>query len=256
MNLFAKAALAATISLVALSANPAQAQRNRDKDKDAAPAAAAGPIIAQGIAVASLQKAIVDTDAFRLAQQQRPVTYKQNLDAAEARTKALEAQLKPMDERFEAARAAATTPAQRQALQTQAQTIQQLQERGRQEIQQQLLPVALSEEYVYVLVQEWLVGAVRQAMAKKNISLVLQPNATIARSTAYDLTDEITAELNVLIPISLLVPPQGWRPREMREAQAAQQAAASGGAPASAAGTTPAPAPRPVTPAGPQPEGR
>lgn len=256
MNLFAKAALAATISLVALSANPAQAQRNRDKDKDAAPAAAAGPIIAQGIAVASLQKAIVDTDAFRLAQQQRPVTYKQNLDAAEARTKALEAQLKPMVERFEAARAAATTPAQRQALQTQAQTIQQLQERGRQEIQQQLLPVALSEEYVNEQIQEKLDQAVQQAMAKKNISLVLQPNATIARSTAYDLTDEITAELNVLIPTAQLVPPQGWLPREMREAQAAQQAAASGGAPASAAGTTPAPAPRPVTPAGPQPEGR
>jgi Skp family chaperone for outer membrane proteins len=257
MKLLRTSALVAAISLAALSANPAVAQKNKDKEAaPAAPTASTGAPIIQGLAVANLQAAVVNTDAFRVAQQQRPVTYKANLDGAEARGKALEAQLKPMVDRFTAARQTATTPAAQQALQQQARTIQELQEKGKQEIQQQLYPVALSEAFVNEQIEDKLDQAVQQAMAKARVSVVLQPGAVLARANVYDLTDEIVAELNTLIPTAQLVPPQGWEPREIREAraqQAAQQSAASGAAPAAGAA---APAPRPTTPAGPQPEGR
>jgi Skp family chaperone for outer membrane proteins len=259
MKLIRNSALLAAISLAALSAQPALAQKNKDKDKEAAaaaPAAAATSNVVQGIAVANLQAALANTDAYRVAQQQRPVTYKPQFDQAQARGNALEAQIKPMIDRFNAGRQTATTPALQQQLQNQARAIQELQEKGKQEIQQILLPVALSEAFVNEQLEEKLDQAVQKAMEKSKVSLLLQPGAVVARANAYDLTDEIVTELNTLLPTAQLVPPQGWEPREIREARA-QQAAQQAAAARPAAGAAPAaPAPRPVTPAGPQPDGR
>lgn len=252
MKLIRNSALVAAISLVALSAQPALAQKKNDKE--AAPVAAAAPAsnVVQGIAVANLQAAVSNTDAFRVAQQQRPVTYKPQFDQAQARGNALEAQIKPMIDRFNAARQGTMTPALQTQLQTQARAIQDLQEKGKQEIQQILLPVALSEAFVNEQIEEKLDQAVQKAMEKSRVSLLLQPGAVLARANAYDLTDEIVAELNALLPTAQLVPPQGWEPREIREARA-QQAAQQ--APRPAAAAAPAPA-APAKPAGPQPEGR
>lgn len=257
MKLICNSALVAAISLAALSANPALAQKNKDKNKDqeaaAAPAAAPVSNVVQGIAVANLQAAIANADAFRIAQQQRPVTYKPQLDQAQARGNALEAQIKPMIDRFNAARQGTMTPALQTQLQGQARAIQELQEKGKQEIQQILLPVALSEAFVNEQLEEKLDQAVQKAMEKSKVSLLLQPGAVVARANAYDLTDEIVTELNALLPTAQLVPPQGWEPREIREARA-QQAAQQGAARPAAA---PAPAAAaPAKPAGPQPEGR
>lgn len=256
MTKFSKPALVASLLIAAATAQPALAAKDKKKGEEA-PAAASGPVAVQGIAVASLDAAIANSDAFRVAEQQRPVTYKPNFDGANARGQALENQLKPLVEKFEADRKAAKPNVP--ALQQQAKVIQELQERGKQEIQQQLMPVALSEAYVAEQIEAKLDQAVQQAMAKAKVSLLLQPNAVIARSVSYDLTDEIVAELNTLIPSAQLVPPAGWEPRQVREAraqQAAQAAAAQGAAAPAAAPAAGAPAPRPVTPAGPQPEGR
>lgn len=248
MKLIRNSALVAAISLAALSAQPASAEKKDKDNKNAAPAAAApASNVVQGIGVANLQAAIANTDAYRVASQQRPVTYKPQLDQAQARGNALEAQIKPMIDRFNAARQAANTPALQQQLQTQARAIQELQEKGKQEIQQILLPAALSEAFVNEQIEDKLDQAVQKAMEKSRVSLLLQPNAVLARANAYDLTDEIVAELNALLPTAQLVPPQGWEPREIREARA-QQAAQQ------AAGNRPAAAP--AAPAGPQPEGR
>jgi Skp family chaperone for outer membrane proteins len=243
MTLIRKSALAA-ISLVALAAQPALAQKNKDKDKGAAPVVATSNAV-QGIAVANLQAALTNTDAFRVAQQQRPVTYKPQIDQAQSRGNALEGQIKPMIDRFNAARQGANTPALQQQLQTQARAIQELQERGKQEIQQILLPVALSEAFVNEQLEDKLDQAVQKAMEKSRVTLLLQPGAVIARANAYDLTDEIVTELNALVPTAQLVPPQGWEPRELREARAQQAAQQAGNRPAA-----------PAAPAGPQPEGR
>ncbi len=258
MTKFSKPALVASLLIAAATAQPALAAKDKKKGDEApAAAAAAGPVAVQGIAVASLDAAIANSDAFRVAEQQRPVTYKPNFDGANARGKALEAQLKPLVDKFEADRKAPKPNVP--ALQAQAKVLQDLQERGKQEIQQQLMPVALSEAYVAEQIEAKLDQAVQQAMTKAKVSLLLQPNAVIARSVSYDLTDEIVAELNVLIPSAQLVPPTGWEPRQVREAraqQAAQAAAAQGAAAPAAAPAAGTPAPRPATPAGPQPEGR
>ena len=247
MKLIRNSALVAAISLAALSAQPASAEKKDKDNKNAAPAAAApASNVVQGIAVANLQAAIANTDAFRVAQQQRPVTYKPQIDQAQARGNALEAQIKPMIDRFNAARQGTMTPALQTQLQTQARAIQELQEKGKQEIQQILLPAALSEAFVNEQIEDKLDQAVQKAMEKSRVSLLLQPNAVLARANAYDLTDEIVAELNALLPTAQLVPPQGWEPREIREARAQQAAQQAGNRPAAA----------PAAPAGPQPEGR
>lgn len=246
MNLIRNSALVAAISLAAVSASPAAAQKNDKNNKNAAPAAVAGGTAVQGIAVANLQAAIANADAFRVAQQQRPVTYKPQIDQAQARSNALEGQIKPMIDRFNAARQGTMTPALQTQLQTQARAIQELQEKGKQEIQQILLPVALSEAFVSEQIEEKLDQAVQKAMEKSRVTLLLQPGAVVARANAYDLTDEIVAELNLLLPTAQLVPPQGWEPREIREARAQQAAQQAGNRPAAA----------PAAPAGPQPEGR
>jgi Skp family chaperone for outer membrane proteins len=238
--------------VLALSAQPALADK---KDKDAAPAApapATAPVITgnvvSGIAVANLEAAIGSSDAYRVASQQRPVTYKSAYDSAQTRSNALEAQLKPLIDKFNADRAGGKVA--QAVLQQQAVNIQSIQERGKQEIQQILYPAALSEAYVNEQIEDKLDTAVQQAMAKRGVTLLLQPQAVLARSNAYELTPEIIAQLNQLVPTAQLVPPQGWEPRQIREARAQQQAAQQGAKPASA------PTPRPATPAGPQPDGR
>lgn len=267
MNILRKSALLAGMTALAFAA-PALA---KDKNKDAANAAAAAPaaaapaaggVVVPGIAVASMDAAIQLSDAFRVASQQRPVTYKAAYDSADAKGKALNAQLKPLVDKFNADRA---NPKTTQAiLQQQAVNIQTLQERGKQDIQQALLPIALSEQYVTEQIEEKLDQAVQAAMTKKQVTLLLHPDAVLARSNAYELTPAIVAELNTLIPAAQLVPPQGWEPRQVREAKAQQAAAraAQQGQPAPAAAApgaaapAAAPAPRPTTPAGPQPDGR
>lgn len=272
MTILRKSALFAGMTALVLATPAFAKDKNKDKDAAAAapvaaaPAAPATGVIVPGLGTASLDAAIQMSDAFRVAAQQRPVTYKAAYDAADAKGLALQNQLKPLVDKFNADRnnPKVTKP----MLQQQAVNIQTIQERGKQDIQQTLLPVALSEKYVTEQIEEKLDQAVQAAMSKKQVTLLLQPEAVMARSNAYELTPAIVAELNTLIPSAQLVPPQGWQPREVREAQAQQaaaraaqqgQAAPAPGAAAPAPGAAPAavaPTPRPTTPAGPQPDGR
>src|SRR5687767_9810851 len=89
--------------------------------------------IAQGIAIANLEAVVANSNAFKVAAQQRPVTYKPQIDAAEARRQAIAAQLQPLITKFNADRAAARP--NQAALQQQAASIQQINEAGQQELQ-------------------------------------------------------------------------------------------------------------------------
>ena len=223
MSKLLKTAFAASLMLGIAATQPALAQ------KAAAPAA--GGTLVPGLAVANLDAVIANSNAFRTAQQQRPVTYKPQLDAAEARRKALEAQITPMIDKFNKDQQA--PGANQTALAQQAQSIQALQQSGQQELQKLVAPVALSETYVTEQIEDKLDQAVKNAMGKKNVSILLNPQAIVAvNNNAYNLNPDILAELNTLIPSATLVPPQGWEPRQMREAraqQAAQQSAQSTG---------------------------
>jgi Skp family chaperone for outer membrane proteins len=188
------------------------------------------------------RRAVVESSAFVSANNARPTTYKAQYDAAQAKSNQIRQQLEPLVNKFNTDVQAPNAQQNQAALQQQLGQIQQLREQGSQEVQEILQPVALSEAYVLEQISDKFDQAVRQAMAKRKVSIVLEAGATLARADGYDITKDITAELNALIPSAQLVPPQGWLPRQQREAQAAQQAA-QGQA-------------RPATPAAQQPEGR
>lgn len=206
---------------------------------------AIAPVAAQtvaGIAVADQRRAVIESSAFVNANNARPTTYKAQYDAAQAKSNQIRQQLEPLVNKFNTDVQAPNAQQNQAALQQQLGQIQQLREQGSQEVQEILQPVALSEAYVLEQISDKFDAAVRQAMTKRKVSIVLEAGATLARADGYDITKDITAELNALIPSAQLVPPQGWLPRQQREQQAAQQAA-QGQA-------------RPAAPAAQQPEGR
>ena len=241
MNTFLKPILGAGLVL-ALAAQPALAAK--DKNPPAAAPAAAGSV-APGIGIADLEAVLVNTNAVRVADQQRPVTYKATIDQYQARGKALEAQLKAMSTKAEAD--SKLPNANKAALQQQVVAMQQLERSGQAELNNIIKPVVYSREYVKEQVEEKMDAAVKAVMARKNITLLLAPNAVIlATAQSSDLSTDIVNELNTALPSATLTPPAGWEPRQIRDAraqQAAQQAAQQGGA-------------APARPAGPQPDSR
>lgn len=223
--------------VLALSVQPALAQ-----SKPAAPAATGA--VVPGLGVADLEAVMVNTSAFRTAEQQRPVTYKATIDQYQARGKALQAQIKAMDDKLQ--KDAAAPNANKAALQQQAVALQKMQESGQAELNNIIKPVVYSREYVKEQLEEKMDAAVKAVMARRNVTLLLAPQSVIlSTASSYDLSQDIVNELNRVLPSATLSPPAGWEPRQIREARAAQ-----------AAQGTAATTPRPATPAGPQPDSR
>lgn len=213
-----KSAMVAGFLLGVASVQPALAQT----------AAASGPVV-PGLGVANLDAVIANSSAFQTAQTQRQTTYKAQLGQAEARRTAIQNQLAPLEAKFRTDSQAASP--NQTALQQQYQQIQQIGQAGQTELQRILAPVALSQTYVTEQIEDKLDQAVKAAMTKKRVSLLLNPSAVLAvNANAYNLNQDILAELNTLIPSAQLVPPAGWEPREVREARAQQ--AGQGAAPA------------------------
>ncbi|MCT2400581.1 OmpH family outer membrane protein [Novosphingobium mangrovi (ex Huang et al. 2023)] len=213
-------ALGSALALATLSAQPALAAK-------AAPAAPSDSgTIVPGLGIANLDAVVVNSNAYKVAEQQRETTYKAQYDQAKTRNDQLTAQIKPMVDKFNTDRQAANP--NQASLQQQAAAIQQLQEQGKAELQQILQPVALSQAYVQEQIEDKLNDALKSAMKKRSISIVLAPDSVIAfNGNAYNLNQDILNELNTAIPSAQLVPPAGWEPRRVREARA-QQAAAQG----------------------------
>jgi Skp family chaperone for outer membrane proteins len=190
-----------------------------------ASAFAAAPASAQmvkGIAVANPTAIVALSNAYKVAEQQRPVTYKPQIDQANARKTAIENQLRPLAQRLQTD-AQATNPNQ-SSLQQQYAQIQQIEQSGQNEINTILQPVALSRAYVVEQIGDKLEQATRQAMARQKIDLLLDSSAIINAPETYNLNQAILNELNAILPTAQLVPPAGWLPRTQREAQAQAQA--------------------------------
>ncbi|MFN3424944.1 MAG: OmpH family outer membrane protein [Novosphingobium meiothermophilum] len=203
-------ALLAGLAAVAVAPNAALAQ------------ATTGTVV-QGIAIANPSAVVAASSAFQTAQQQRPVTYKPQIDQANTRKTQIEAQLKPLIDKLTADSKAANP--NRAALQQQYEQIQQIEQAGQAEIQQILEPLNLSQQYVLEQIGDKLDAATQAAMDKKKISLVIDSQSVIKAGQVYNLNQDILTELNKLIPSAQLVPPAGWMPRAQREAQAQAQAA-------------------------------
>jgi Skp family chaperone for outer membrane proteins len=195
----------------------------------AAPAAAQ---MVRGIAVANPTAIVALSNAYKVAEQQRPVTYKPQIDQANARKTQIENQLRPLATKLQTdARAANPNQA---SLQQQYAQIQQIEQSGQNEINTNLQPVALSRAYVVEQIGDKLEQATRQAMTRQKVDLLLDSGAVINAPETYNLNQAILNELNTILPSAQLVPPAGWLPRAQREAQA-QQAAAQGQQPATPA---------------------
>ncbi len=182
--------------------------------------------IVSGIAIANPPAVVAASEAYKISQQQRPTTYKPQIDQANVRKGQIEAQLRPLIAKLEADSKAAAP--NRASLQQQYEQIQGIQQAGEAEIQKILEPLNLSQQYVLEQIGDKLDSATQAAMDKKKISVVLDSQAVIKAGQTYNLNQDILAELNKLIPSASLVPPAGWLPRAQREQQAqaaAQQAA-------------------------------
>jgi Skp family chaperone for outer membrane proteins len=194
MKIALKAAMLAAASLTAVSALPTIAS-----------AQAAG-----GVAVANLDQAVERSNAYVLAVNQIKTTYKPQIDAFDARSKALNAEMQPMITAFETARRAPN--ANQQALQTQAQAIQTRQQSAQRELQQLYLPIGRAQAYAEEQITAKLEAALKSAMNAKRIQLVLQPQATVSFQPSVDITNDIIAALNTTVTQVGIVPPQGWNP--------------------------------------------
>ena len=186
--------------------------------------AAVAPASAQmvkGLAVANPTAIVALSNAYKVAEQQRPVTYKPQIDQANARKAAIENQLRPLATKLQAdARAANPNQA---SLQQQYNQIQQIEQAGQNEINNILQPVALSRAYVVEQIGDKLEQATRQAMARQRVDILIDASAVINAPETYNLNQAILNELNAILPTAQLVPPAGWVPRAQREQQAAQQ---------------------------------
>lgn len=224
MKTLSKTFAVSVLALGAVLANPALAAK-------AAPAAAApaagntGGTLVPGLGIANFDAVIVNSNAYKLAETQRQTTYKAQLDQARARGEQLNAQIKPLGDKFNADQQSGK--ATQASLQQQAATLQQLQESGRAELQQILQPVSLSQAYTNEQIEDKLNDAVKTAMRKKSVSILISPDAILAvNGGAYNLNQDILNELNATVPSVQIVPPAGWLPRQQREQQAQQQAQA------------------------------
>lgn len=203
MNTLSKSLLALAAPAAVLAAAPASAQ------------------MVKGLAVANPTAIVALSNAYKVAEQQRPVTYKPQIDQANARKTAIENQLRPLETKLQAdARAANPNQA---SLQQQYAQIQQISQAGQQEINTILQPIALSRAYVVEQIGDKLEQATRQAMAKQRIDILIDSSAVINAPETYNLNQAILNELNAILPTAQLVPPAGWVPRAQREQQAAQQ---------------------------------
>ncbi len=177
--------------------------------------------VVKGIAIVNYNAVIANSNAYKNAEQQRPVTYKAQFDAAKAKKAQVEAQLKPLYDKFNADSAVASPNVA--SLQQQAATIQQIEQNGQRDIQTIMQPVALSSAYVEEQINDKLDDAIKSAANKGKVGLILTPDSVLHADESYNLTQQVLNELNTLLPSAQLVPPQGWLPRQMREQQAAAQ---------------------------------
>ena len=192
---------------------------------------AAGAATAQvnGVAVADPEAAIANSRAFATAVTQIQTTYKAQLDQANTRRAAIQAELQPL---VTAAQTAARAPGATEAsLRPQLSAIQAKEQAGNAELQRLTAPAQRARAYAAEQVQRQLATAVQNVVKAKNVSLLISPQAALFTQPAADITPAITTELDRLVPSVSTAVPANWQPGQAAGAPAAATPAAA--APAS-----------------------
>jgi Skp family chaperone for outer membrane proteins len=170
------------------------------------------------IGVANLDAAVQRSTAWTTAMTQMQTTYKATIDQLNARETAIRTELQPLATKLQND-AKAPNPNQ-QALQTQYNTLQQKQNAAQQELARIGQPVARARAYVEEQIVGKLDDALRAAMTRKNVNLVVRPDAALSYQPAADITADVTTELNRQVPSVSITPPANWQPGGQQAAQA------------------------------------
>jgi Skp family chaperone for outer membrane proteins len=193
----------------------------------AAPGAfVAGSAAAQvsGIAVANPEQAVAASKAWTAARSQIQSTYKTQLDQANTRRTAIQAELQPLVTAYQtAARAPGASEA---SLRPQAQAIQTKQQAAQAELSRLTQPAQRAEAYAIEQISAKLSDAVQAAVRARNVTLLLRPEAALFAQPAADITSAITAELDKSVPSVGITPPANWQPGGQGQQGAAAPAAA------------------------------
>jgi Skp family chaperone for outer membrane proteins len=204
-------------------------------------AALAVPAAAQvnGIGVTDPAIAIATSAALGAAYQQIGTTYA----AQRTQLEQLQQQRDTLVRQFDTNNDGQMSEAEQQAAQANTTAVQQLQTLD-QTIQQTQAPIQLARVYAIEQIAMQYGNAVQQVVAAKGISLIVTPSSVVYAADAADVTDEIVAQLNTLVPTVTTSVPAGWQPQRQsvqlfQEVQqlliaAQQQQQAQQGAPAAA----------------------
>lgn len=190
--------------------------------------AGVSPAMAQsrlGVAVANVEQAVFESNAYTTARTQMQTTYKAQIDQFNARNTALNADLQAKQTALQTALQAANnqpTP----AIQTQYEAFQKAQNDARAELERLGQPIQIAQAYVEEQIGLKLSDAIKAAMTAAKVDLVLKPDATVSYQPSVDITAQVKAQINTLVPSVSITPPAGWRPGGQQGAAAAPTAAA------------------------------
>jgi predicted signal transduction protein with EAL and GGDEF domain len=98
------------------------------------------------------------------------------------------------------------------AIQTQYDAYQKAGQNGQAELQRLGQPIALANAYVEEQISAKLSDALKSAMTKSKVDLILAPDATVSYQPTVDITQQVVTELNALVPSVGITPPAGWQP--------------------------------------------
>lgn len=183
-----------------------------------------------GIAVANPEAAVANSRAWATARGQIQTTYKTQLDQADARRRAISAELQPLVTAYQTA--AGVPGASEASLRPQAQAIQTRENAANQELARLTGPAQRAQAYALEQISGRLKDAIDGASRARNASLVLRPDAALSVQPAADITAAVTTELDRLVPTVSVTPPANWQPGQ--NGQGGQAAPAAGAAPARA----------------------
>lgn len=194
-----------------------------------------------GVGVTEPSIAIAGSQALQAAYQQIGTTY----TAQRTQLEQLQQQRETLMRQFDTDNDGQLSDTEQQAAQANATAVQQLQTLE-QTIQQTQAPIQLARVYVIEQIAMQYGAAVQQVVTANNVSLILTPGSVVYAADAVDVTDEIVAQLNTLVPTVSTAVPAGWQPQrqsvqlyqevqQMLLTAAAQQQAQQQAAPAPAA---------------------
>jgi Skp family chaperone for outer membrane proteins len=176
----------------------------------AASAALAVPAAAQvnGIGVTDPAIAIASSQALGAAYNQIGTTYA----AQRTQLEQLQGQRDALVRQFDTNGDGQMSEAEQQAAQANTPVVQQLQTLD-QTIQQAQAPIQLARVYAIEQIAMQYGTAVQNVITANNISLILTPASVVYAADAVDVTDEIVAQLNTLVPTVSTAVPAGWQPQ-------------------------------------------